>query len=159
MLANLLKEKASSQAFPAWLTFFRIILGLILVAKGISFLYDSTSLETMVHNNGWDMFNSNAQTMAAIITYANLLGGVFIATGFITRWASVVQIPILIGAVIYNMQEGISFSNPELLLSGITLILLIVFVVKGSGPISADEFFRSYTFAGQEKGHTKKFFQ
>ena len=69
-----------------------------------------------------------------------------------------VQIPILIGAVIFNIDNGISFSNMELLVSLFSLILCVVFVVKGSGAISADEFFRSY-FRRVRKGHTRKFFQ
>lgn len=159
MEANLPVGKKSLNRFPGWLTLLRVILGFILIAKGISFFHDSTALETMLHEKGWAMFNTNAQTISAVITYANLLGGVFISTGLFTRWASFIQIPLLIGAVIFNFQEGISFSNTELFLSAATLLLLFVFVIKGSGPLSADEFFRSYTFAGQEKGHTKKFFQ
>ena len=161
MEANILRhqQRNSGTTFPGWLTLIRVMLGLVLIAKGISFFHDSATLETMIHKKGWGIFESNAQTIAVIITYINLLGGLFIATGLFTRWASLVQIPLLIGAVIFNVQESISFSNTELLLSAITLLLLCVFVVKGSGALSADEFFRSYTHAGQEKGHTKRFFQ
>ncbi|MFT3908743.1 MAG: DoxX family protein [Ferruginibacter sp.] len=159
MEAHILRQKNHSNTFPGWLTLARVLLGLVLIAKGISFFHDSSTLETMIHKRGWGIFESNAQTTAVIITYANLLGGVFIATGLFTRWAALVQIPLLLGAVLLNIQEDISLSNTELILSVITLVLLFVFVVKGSGAISADEFFRNYTFAGQERGHTKKFFQ
>lgn len=159
MQANILNEKNNSHTYPRWLTFLRIAVGLVLIAKGISFFHDSSTLEKMIHDRGWGIFENNAQTMSVLITYANLLGGVFIATGLFTRWISVIQIPLLIGAVVFNVQEGVSFSNTEFFLSAITLLLLCVFVVKGSGPISADEFFRNYTFAGMERGHTKKFFQ
>ena len=159
MEAHILRQKNHANIFPGWLTLVRVLLGLVLIAKGISFFHDSSTLETMIHKRGWGIFESNAQTIAVLITYINLLGGVFIATGLFTRWISVIQIPLLIGAVIFNMQEGISFSNTEFILSAITLLLLCVFVVKGSGPISADEFFRNYTFAGMERGHTRKFFQ
>ena len=152
-----LNLNGSNRGFPKWLTIFRVALGLILFAKGISFFHDSTSLETMMHRKGWDMFDNNAETFSFIITYVNLLGGLFIATGLFTRWVALVQIPILIGAVIFNM--GASFSGQELFLSIISLLLSVIFVIKGSGAISADEFFRSYTFAGQEGGHTKRFFQ
>ena len=152
-------KKASTNTFPGWLTILRILLGLVLMAKGISFFYDSTSLESAVQNKGWELFSNNAQVVSAIITYVHLLGGLFIATGLFTRLASVIQIPILIGAVIFNVNEGISFSNTELLLSGLSLLLLIVFVFKGGGNLSADEFFKSYMYAGTEKGHTRKFFQ
>ena len=159
MKDNTLNKINSQGRFPKWLTLFRIALGLILLVKGISFYHDSTAIESMMQRKGWDIFGSNAQTIAFIITYASLLTGVFIATGLFTRWASLVQIPILIGAVIFNIEAGISFSNTELLLSAVTLLLLVVFVIKGSGALSADEFFRSYTFAGREAGHTKRFFQ
>lgn len=159
MKDNTLNKINSQGRFPKWLTLFRIALGLILLVKGISFYHDSTAIESMMQRKGWDIFGSNAQTIAFIITYASLLTGLFIATGLFTRWASLVQIPILIGAVIFNIEAGISFSNTELLLSAVTLLLLVVFVIKGSGALSADEFFRSYTFAGREAGHTKRFFQ
>ena len=159
MQANISKERNNRHTYPRWLTLLRVAVGIVLIAKGISFFHDSSTLEKIIHNTGWGIFESNAQTISVLITYANLLGGVFIATGLFTRWASLVQIPLLIGAVIFNVQEAISFSNTEFLLSAICLLLLCVFVVKGSGPLSADEFFRSYTLAGMERGHTKKFFQ
>lgn len=149
-----------SEKFPKWLTIFRVLLGFILLAKGISFFRDSTLLDSMINNRGLNMFATGNQTIYFIITYLNLLGGVFIISGFITRWASIVQIPILIGAVFFvNVAEGMTFTNKELILSVIALILLIVFAIKGSGALSADEFFRSYTNAGEEKGHLKKLFQ
>lgn len=159
MEAMIHHKKTSTHSFPGWLTFLRILLGLVLIIKGISFFYDSTALESTVQNKGWKLFSNHAQVVAAIITYVHLLGGLFIATGLFTRLAALVQIPILIGAVVFNISEGISFSNTELLLSGLSLLLLIVFALKGGGNLSADEFFKSYMYAGTEKGHTRNFFQ
>lgn len=114
----------------------------------------------MVSQTGVNIFDNNAQALTFIITYVNLLGGLFIATGLFTRWASILQIPILIGAIIFvNSKAGMNFSNYELILSIIVLILFVVFFYKGSGALSADEFYRSYFKAGTESGHTKKFFQ
>jgi uncharacterized membrane protein YphA (DoxX/SURF4 family) len=153
-----LQSRQSPQ--PKWLTLFRIILGLILIWKGFSFFKDSASLEEMIRGGGIEMFSNNTRAVAFIITYVNLLGGVFIATGLFTRWMALLNIPVIVGAIIFvNSKAGMSFSNTELILSVAVLILLVVFVVKGSGAISADEFFRSYTKAGMETGHTKKLFQ
>ena len=143
-----------------WLPILRIILGIILILKGLTFFKDSAKLETMVQNPGFDIINNNASAFAFFITYFNILGGLFIIAGLFTRWISMLQIPILIGAIIFiNSEAGMNFSNPDLILSIVVLILLFVFVIKGSGPISADEFFRSYTNAGEKSGYTKKFFQ
>ncbi len=151
-------NNASGQ--PKWLTMFRIALGFILIWKGFSFFKDSASLEAMLQSGSMDMFNNNAQTIAFIITYINLLGGVFIAVGFFTRLVCFIQLPIIIGAIVFiTAKSGMSFSNAELVLTIIVLILLVIFILKGSGVISADEFFRSYNKAGIEPGHTKKFFQ
>ena len=96
------------------------------------------------------MADKNAQAVAFIITYINLLGGFLIAVGLFTRWASAIQIPILIGAIFFvNVKEGMDVSNYELFLSIIVMILLIVFVIKGSGVISADEYFRNYYKANE----------
>lgn len=145
---------------PKWLTLFRVALGIILFWKGISFIQDSSRLEAMVQSTGINMFGENARTVSFLISYINLLGGFFIAVGLFTRWVSLVQIPILIGAIVFvNLKAGMNLSNQELMLSVLVLILLIVFVIKGSGVISADEYFRNYYKAGYEPGHTKKFLE
>jgi len=153
-----IKETDSKQ--PKWLVIFRAALGLILFWKGISFIHDSSTLEAMVQKTGINMFGANAQTISFIITYANLLGGFLVIVGLFTKWACIVQIPILLGAIIFvNVKAGMSASNSELLLSIVVFILLVVFAIKGSGVISADEYFRSYYKAGVKPGSTKKFFQ
>ena len=82
----------------------------------------------------------------------------FIGVGLFTKTSSIFQIPILIGAVFFvNSRHGLNQTNSELILSVIVLILLIIFAIKGSGVISADEYFRSYYKAGSEEGNTKKF--
>ena len=113
----------------------------------------------MIQNQGLKIIDNNVTVIAFLITYLNLLGGIFIIAGLFTRWISLLQIPIIIGAIIFvNSEAGISFNNMELALSVVILLLLFLFVMKGSGPYSADEFFRSYTHAGQNTGFTKKFF-
>jgi putative oxidoreductase len=145
---------------PKWLTIVRIVLGIIIVWKGFSFFKDAVGLETMLKTGGYDILSKNSQVVAFIITYLNLLGGFFIIIGLFTRWMCMIQILILIGAIVFiNSKEGMSFSNTELILSVVVLILCIVFSIKGSGYISGDEFFRSYTKAGLEPGHTDKFFE
>ena len=66
-------EKNTSSRQPKWLILFRIVLGLILFWKGISFIHDSTKLEAMVHITGIDMFHSNSQLIAFVVPYLNLL--------------------------------------------------------------------------------------
>ena len=106
------------------------------------------------------VIDKNSEWIAFLITYLNLLGGLFIAVGLFTKTSCIIQIPILIGAVFFvNTRQGLNQTNSELILSVIVLILLIIFAIKGSGVISADEYFRSYYKAGSEEGNTRKFFK
>ncbi|MGH2646164.1 MAG: DoxX family protein [Ginsengibacter sp.] len=152
-------EKTSAGQ-PRWLTLVRIVLGFILFWKGISFIRDSSDLQLMLQRMSIGAIDKNSEWIAFLITYVNLLGGLFILVGLFTKTSSLVQIPILIGAVFFvNTKDGLNQSTSELVLSAVVLILLILFAVKGSGVLSADEYFRSYYKAGSEDGNTKKFFK
>ncbi|MBI3501457.1 MAG: hypothetical protein HY063_06650 [Bacteroidetes bacterium] len=71
--------------------------------------------------------------------------GILIALGLITRWAIVFQIPILIGAVILNGKESGMFDfYSQFWFSILVVALLLVFLVYGSGPFSADEHLRKH---------------
>ncbi len=152
-------EKASLSQ-PRWLTLVRIALGLILFWKGITFIHDSSDLNLMLKQMSIGAIHKNSEWIAFLITYINLLGGLFIIVGLFTKTSCIIQIPILIGAVFFiNTKDGLNQSTSELVLSAIVLILLIFFAIKGSGVLSADEYFRSYYKAGSEEGNTKKFFK
>ncbi|MDQ6904579.1 MAG: DoxX family protein [Bacteroidota bacterium] len=152
-------ENASASQ-PRWLTIVRIALGLILFWKGISFIRDASDLQEMLQRMSIGVVDKNTEWIAFLITYLNLLGGLFIIVGLFTKTSCIVQIPILIGAVFFvNTSEGLNQSTTELILSAVVLVLLIVFAIIGSGAISADEYFRSYYKAGSVDGSTKKLFK
>ena len=125
---------------PKWLDLLRIILGLLLLFKGIDFVSDTQSLTAMLSNS---QFAWVSLGLAHYVAFAHLVGGIFIALGLMTRMAVLVQLPILIGAVVFiNAQKGFYSENSELLLSVIVLALLVFFLVYGSGPISVDNAMR-----------------
>jgi uncharacterized membrane protein YphA (DoxX/SURF4 family) len=75
------------------------------------------------------------------VVFAHLMGGVLLALGTMTRLACIVQIPILLGAVIFiNSSSGFWRPFSELGLSILVLVLLIYFLVVGNGPWSVDKF-------------------
>jgi uncharacterized membrane protein YphA (DoxX/SURF4 family) len=148
-------EKTSA-AQPRWLTIIRVMLGLILFAKGITFIQDTSNLQNLLHRISIGAVDKNSEWIAFFITYVNLLGGLFIAVGLFTKTSCIVQIPILFGAVFFvNTRQSLNQSYLELIISGVTLILLILFAIKGSGVLSADEYFRSYYKAGSIEGNTR----
>lgn len=152
--------ETTSDSQPRWLTIIRIALGLILFWKGISFIRDSSDLQSMLQRMSIGVVDKNTEWIAFMITYINLLGGLFITVGLFTKTSCIAQIPILIGAVFFvNTKAGLNQSTSELVLSAVVLILLIVFAIKGSGVLSADEYFRSYYKAGSADGNTQNFFK
>ena len=145
---------------PKWWAILRILLGLILFWKGIFFLQNSVYFDQITLNSKLGVLQHYKTEIAFVITYISLLGGLFICVGLFTRWASIVQIPILVGAVFFvnlNMRQGVQ--DAEFVLSVIVLVLLFIFAISGSGILSADEYFKSYYKAGTEKGQTDKIFE
>jgi len=144
---------------PRWLAMLRILLGLILFWKGIYFLENYVHFEQLAQSNKLSIFNSYEPQVAFVISYLSILGGLFITVGLFTRWASLVQIPILMGAVFFvNLDTGRGVQDSEFVLSVMVLTLLFIFSLFGSGIISADEYFKSYIKAATERGHTDKIF-
>lgn len=124
-----------------WLDFLRIILGVVVFGKGVSFISDTTTLQNLITENNIFGFSGVLISVAIhIVAFAHLVGGILIALGLVTRFAVVIQIPILLFAVFFvNLTKGFSMPNSELWLSIIVLFMLILFWIVGSGPLSVDE--------------------
>jgi uncharacterized membrane protein YphA (DoxX/SURF4 family) len=123
---------------PRWLVVLRVALGICLFVKGISFLYNNTILEEALQSN---RFTIQYQWIPLLITCVHLLSGFFIIIGMLTRWASLLQIPILAGAVLYNFNNS-SLGGNELIFAIVLLILVVFFLIEGGGPISLDNWLR-----------------
>lgn len=124
---------------PNWLVIFRVVLGVFVTYKGFEFMFNIEYLQSTMA--GMDVMFSGA-AIAHYVIFAHALGGPLIFFGLFTRFASLIQIPILIGAVIFvNYPKGfLSVGNHmELEISIIVLIGLTVFTVLGAGKYSLDE--------------------
>ncbi|MBF8964506.1 DoxX family protein [Pontibacter sp. FD36] len=125
---------------PVWVDFVRMALGIFLFVKGVMFIQDTAALQSIMRNSQFQWVSFG---MAHYVAFAHLVGGLLIAMGLITRIAILFQIPILLGAVFFiNPQRGFYSENTELWSSLIVLILLIVFLVLGSGRLSVDNLIR-----------------
>lgn len=125
---------------PAWTDALRIMLGTILVLKGISFISDTTYLAHLVGGLKFDLWSV---MIVHYVAFAHLFGGFLIAVGCLTRLMCILQLPILVAAVLFvNISRGFSPLNSELWLSLLVLILLLTFIVLGSGRFSMDEYVR-----------------
>lgn len=124
---------------PGWLDIFRIILGAFITFKGIEFMADFDKLERAAESV------THAFTGASVahyVVFAHLLAGPLIMVGFYTRVMCAIQIPILIGAIVFvNYPKGfLSIGNHmELEVSIGVLAATVVFMIFGAGKFSIDE--------------------
>jgi uncharacterized membrane protein YphA (DoxX/SURF4 family) len=117
----------------------RIALGVFLFIKGAQFITSNQDVA--------DAFPALANFSGGmfILTYvaaANLMGGIMIATGLLTRWVIWAQLPILLGAIVANFTGQMHATN--LVLAIITLLVCIFFLIYGSGRHSADYYFKMH---------------
>ncbi|MGZ5133844.1 MAG: DoxX family protein [Flavitalea sp.] len=124
---------------PRWLVVLRVSLGLCLFIKGFSFMANATIVERFIEYN--PLF-SKAWWLPIAITWAHMLGGVLIIVGLLTRYAVLLQIPILLGAVIFLTKNSVLGSGGELIFTILVLLLLVFFLIEGGGPLSLDDYFR-----------------
>lgn len=111
----------------------RILLGVILLIKGYMFMFRIHELSDVVQALGMGAFNV---TLAMIVASAQLLCGLLILAGLMTRLSCLILFPILIGAVFYvNLRQGFITSS-EWMLSVMILYLLIFFFINGAGEFS-----------------------
>lgn len=120
---------------PKWMDIFRIALGIFLMYKGVDFLLHMSKLINLMSTQSSFGFGSFAYIMAGqYVVFAHMIGGIFLILGLFTRFACIIQIPILIGAILFvNSSPGLLQPYSELLLSIIVLLLLIYFLIAGNG--------------------------
>jgi uncharacterized membrane protein YphA (DoxX/SURF4 family) len=129
---------------PQWIDFVRIILGLFILYKGIMFISNTAALLALMKTADLQFVNLG---LAHYVAFAHLVGGILIAMGLVTRFAILFQIPILIVAVFFvNIQPGfLSVSNNmEFGISLAVLLLLITFLIYGSGKFSVDNWMQRH---------------
>ena len=122
---------------PTWLDFLRVVLGIFLFIKGLIFTANFQDLA----NNVQDLGMVYVAVIAAHYIYlVHAAGGLMIALGAYTRVMCVLNLPILIGAVIFNATHFLTMDSlMELEMSVIVLIGLVVYFLLGGGRFSVDE--------------------
>jgi putative oxidoreductase len=133
-------EDWGSRHHPAVADVLRVLLGAFLLAKGYTFLQNMAYLKWILSNH--DLAGLPSGLMSFLMFYVifvHMTGGTLIMLGISTRIASLLQLPI-IAAAIFVINNFRSPLNTELWLSVVSGVLLLVFLVIGSGPFSLDHY-------------------
>ena len=124
---------------PVWLDAIRIILGLVLITKGIAFISNRQEIIHRLSTSSTGMSELAAFYAAHYVIVVFIVGGLFVAIGFITRWALLFQLPAMLGEIIMvNFHRNFFALNSQLNYQILVLVLMMFFILYGSGKISFD---------------------
>jgi MFS transporter, NNP family, nitrate/nitrite transporter len=111
----------------------RVFLGGALAIKGIYFILNMQAIEKML-NMG--LFQS---VVSWYVILAHVVGGISLSIGFATRTYSLVNIPVLLGAIFFvHGKEGLFSDGQDVQFSLLVLVCLGIFAWTGSGKFSLD---------------------
>jgi putative oxidoreductase len=123
-----------------WLDCVRIYLGLGLFARGLLLVTNAPPRFFVDLLQGANEPWLLTGTLLHYIIFAHLIGGLLLTIGLLTRFAAIVQIPVLAGAVfIVHRQDGLFALGQSLELSALVLFLLVIFAISGAGRLSVDQ--------------------
>ena len=124
---------------PKWLDAIRIILGLVLITKGVAFILNKQEVIQRLSDTSSGMSEFVAFYAGHYVIVAFIVGGLFVTIGFITRWALLFQLPAVLGEIIMvDFHREFFALNSELNYLILVFVLAIFFILYGSGKISFD---------------------
>jgi len=121
----------------------RIYLGVALFIKGIYFIMNMNELEATLGEG-----LGEGQTMIAwSVVFAHVIGGASLVLGFVTRVAAAANAMILLGAVIVAITGtavggSLLGTNVDFQFTSFVFFSLVLFIWRGSGPLSLDHLMR-----------------
>lgn len=120
-----------------WIEFLRIVLGVLLFAKGYYFVENLSEIYGIIDAN----LPVSPFIAAHYVVAAHLAGGMMLIFGLLTRIAAAIQIPVLVGALVFvHAREVVLGPQESFEYALLILILLVVFFFYGGGKWSADYF-------------------
>ncbi|WP_345950074.1 DoxX family protein [Mucilaginibacter sp. PAMB04274] len=123
---------------PKWLDYFRIVLGMILIWKGVSFALNLSAFTALMTQSRL-VTAVSLSIVAHIIIVLHVIGGLFIVLGSHTRTSCLLNLPVLLVAVFFvNLSHNIFKPYAEFWLSCTVLVGLICFLIEGDGIISVE---------------------
>jgi len=135
-------EEWADNHHPVWLDYLRIILGLLIVVRCFSFAANQAVVTNFLLSHRLEYLTFMGAQYLILI---GIGGGILIAFGLLTRFAALVNLPIVIGTLFFvHVRGGLTFLNTDVFISLAVLILLLMYIVFGSGIISFDSYYKTH---------------
>ncbi len=135
-------ESWADQHHPLWIDYLRILLGIILIVKGITYIVNNEEVMRMIAQKEYWVIH---YIIAHYVIGGYLVCGTLIIIGLFFRLAVVFELPALLGSIILiDLHKDFFTINSELLYSIIILILLLFFFFYGPGKRSVDYYIQTH---------------
>lgn len=119
-----------------WPELLRIYLGIALFTKGVYFM---GHMDTVLGLLEVGRVPFASLLLAHYIALAHVGGGLLLTLGLLTRAAALVQVPVLVGALVFvQMRAGMLMINQGVDLAAFVLVGLLVFSLRGARRLSVD---------------------
>ena len=123
----------------------RMYLGVGLLIRGVLFIADANTFMNLIGSESAAMLRSTV--LLHYVALSHFLGGFMLLAGLLSRVGALIQIPILVGAVfVEEMHGGLTGGTQGFEIATLTLFLLVLIFLYGSGQWSSDH----YLFHKQE---------
>ena len=117
----------------------RMYLGVGLLIRGVLFIADANSFMELIGGEPGDMLRSTV--LLHYVALSHFLGGFMLLAGLLSRVGALIQIPILVGAVfVEEMNGGLTAGTQGFEIAALTLFLLVLIFLYGSGEWSSDRY-------------------
>jgi uncharacterized membrane protein YphA (DoxX/SURF4 family) len=114
----------------------RIYLGFALVVKGFGYLFSHHAFVAAMTAAGVPFAGAG---LAEVVALAHIAGGLMMAFGILTRIGAVIQIPNVLGAILFvHLRDGLFTANQTLEFALLVLFLLGIISIVGAGRLSID---------------------
>ncbi len=129
----------------------RFVLGLMLVIKGGYYFRDQVALTNLMIDSNIPLASAG---LARVVAVVHVAGGLMLAFGVLARVGAIIQIPNVLGAVIYIHARQLFSSTDAFDFPALVLVLLVLFAWLGSDRWSSDWAFRDHPKKSKTKSKT-----
>lgn len=123
---------------PKWIDYIRIVLGIILIWKGIAFAMNLHAFTDLMEDSQLGT-SVSISLLAHLIIVVQLVGGILIVLGSHTRLFCMLNLPILLVSLVFvDLSQNILSPYSQFWLAIPVLAALLCFIVEGDGVLSIE---------------------
>jgi len=135
-------ENWTDNHHPIIIDFIRVLLGAVLIAKGISYVFNNDEVMKMIARQEYWVFHF---AIAHYVIGGSIACGILIIGGLFFRPAVLFEVPALLGSIIFiDLHREFLAINTEIEYLVIILLLLVFFFIYGPGKFSLDHYFQTH---------------